>query len=286
MKKLRYIFEAIFAQVMFWFFRLVGIDAASALGGKFAKIIGKFLKINESARENIKLAMPELSNEEVEKILSDSWENLGRTAGEFPHVNRLKGEKFDARVKINGREIVEKIAAEGRGFIIFSGHFANWEICPKSACEIGHPLALVYRRANNPWVEKLIQNARKGSHAGIFPKGKEAAKNLLKTIANKGSIGMLVDQKMNDGIAVPFFGRDAMTAPALAEFATRFNMPLIPARVVRKNGAYFELTIYPPLNIENKNTLEIMTEVNQLFESWIRENPGQWLWMHKRWPKE
>ena len=102
-------------------------------------------------------------------------------------------------------------------------------------------------------------------------------------------MAMLIDQKMNDGIAVPFFGRDAMTAPAIAEFALRYDMPLIPVRAVRTKDCHFEVTIYPPLAYEKtgddeKDILAIMTQINAQLESWIREYPEQWFWVHKRWP--
>src|SRR5207253_2644034 len=106
---------------------------------------------------------------------------------------------------------------------------------------------------------------------------------------NGQSLAMLIDQKMNDGIAVPFFGRDAMTAPAIAEFALRYNLELIPARVVRTKGCHFEATIFPPMAYEKtgdeeKDVLTIMTAINAILETWIREHPEQWFWVHKRWP--
>jgi KDO2-lipid IV(A) lauroyltransferase len=101
---------------------------------------------------------------------------------------------------------------------------------------------------------------------------------------------MLVDQKMNDGIAVPFLGRPAMTAPAVARFALKYRCPVIPARVQRVKGAHFRMTFYPPLDLPNSgdvkaDTLAMMTAVNDLIGSWIREAPGQWLWLHRRWPE-
>ena len=123
----------------------------------------------------------------------------------------------------------------------------------------------------------------------MFPKGPKGSIKMLRALKEGHSLAMLVDQKMNDGIAVPFFGRDAMTAPAIAEFALRYDMPLIPARVIRTQGAHFKATIYPPLTCKKtgdteKDVLTIMTTVNATLESWIRENPEQWFWVHKRWP--
>jgi KDO2-lipid IV(A) lauroyltransferase len=95
---------------------------------------------------------------------------------------------------------------------------------------------------------------------------------------------------MGDGIAVPFFGRPAMTAPALAQLALKFDCPVVPARVVRLNGVQFQLIVYPPLEIiktgnRQQDALALMTQVNAMIEGWIRERPEQWLWLHRRWPK-
>jgi KDO2-lipid IV(A) lauroyltransferase len=101
--------------------------------------------------------------------------------------------------------------------------------------------------------------------------------------------GLLIDQKMNDGISVPFFGRDAMTAPAMAQFAVRDGTPLLPVRCERLEGARFRLTFYPPLEAvvtgdRQRDVAATMAKANALLEAWIRERPEQWLWIHNRWP--
>ena len=100
---------------------------------------------------------------------------------------------------------------------------------------------------------------------------------------------MLVDQKMNDGIAVPFFGRAAMTAPALAQLGLRYRCPVVPVRLERLAGCRFRVTIHPPLSFPDTgdqaaDVRTTMTAVNALLEGWIRAGPEQWLWLHRRWP--
>jgi KDO2-lipid IV(A) lauroyltransferase len=100
---------------------------------------------------------------------------------------------------------------------------------------------------------------------------------------------MLVDQKLNDGIAVPFFGRDAMTAPALARLALRFGSPVLPVRVERLPRARFRVVVEPPIRYQRsgdaaRDTLALMTQVNQVLERWIRAKPDHWFWLHRRWP--
>jgi len=99
----------------------------------------------------------------------------------------------------------------------------------------------------------------------------------------------LVDQKLNDGIPVPFFGREAMTAPALALLALHFDCAVLPARVERLQGAHFRLTIHPPLPLlrgvaRAADAAALMAAVNRTLETWIRERPEQWFWLHRRWP--
>jgi len=100
---------------------------------------------------------------------------------------------------------------------------------------------------------------------------------------------LLVDQKLNDGIAVPFFGRNAMTAPALALLALHFDCAVVPARVERLRGAHFRLTLDPPLAVRRSgeraaDVAALMAAVNRTLEGWIRESPEQWFWVHSRWP--
>ena len=98
---------------------------------------------------------------------------------------------------------------------------------------------------------------------------------------------MLVDQKMNDGIPVPFFGREAMTAPAIAQFAIRLGAVLVPVRTERLNGARFRITVYPPLEIpatgdRAADEHALMIRINAIVEDWVRDRPEQWLWLHRR----
>jgi KDO2-lipid IV(A) lauroyltransferase len=122
-----------------------------------------------------------------------------------------------------------------------------------------------------------------------FRKGKEGARELLAYLRRGGHGAMLVDQKMNDGVAAPFFGRDAMTAPAIAQFGMRLGAVLVPVRTERLRGARFRITVKPPLNLpasgdRASDELTIITEINTLIEGWVRSRPDQWLWLHRRWP--
>ncbi len=285
-KRLRYALEAAVAWLAYGFLRLLPLPLASSLGGMLGRTCGVRLSVTRIARRNIQNALPELSAAETEHAIAEMWDNLGRVIGEFPHVPHLTGARFRRHVTVEGKHHLEHAKKQGVGGILFSGHFANWELLPRTATEYGMPLIIVYRPPNNPWVDRLIRLSRGRSHAGMYAKGLSAAKEVSRAVKKGGFAGMLVDQKMNDGIPVPFFGRDAMTAPALAEMGLKYDVPLFPVRVIRTGGPHFKVIVLPPLKLRGKTPHAIMAEINALFEQWIREYPAQWFWPHKRWPHQ
>ena len=203
----------------------------------------------------------------------------------------MDSESFQKLVKINGQAHLELLGNNENSAIFFSGHLANWELGPKSMAVCGFPLAVVYRKGNNPGLDKIIQTTRNHYQTTGVPKGKEGSRQLIKLIQQGRHIGILIDQKMNDGIEVNFFNRGAMTAPAIAKLALKFNCPIIPVKLVRTNGTEHEVTIYPPVEVprtnnDNEDVHLLMTKLNAILECWIRENPSQWIWVHNRWPKD
>ncbi|WP_207478060.1 lysophospholipid acyltransferase family protein [Arenibaculum pallidiluteum] len=289
---LDYPLQAAALWLLYGLFRLLPLDTASALGGRLARYIGPRLAASRKALSNLQRAMPELDAAARQEVLAGMWENLGRVAAEYPHIARLWGRGGDCRVEILGSEHLRAAAASGKPAILVSGHLANWELLSHAAALHGLPLTLVYRRPNNPLVARLLDRAREAIDGEHVEKGRNGARALLAALRAGRSVGMLMDQKFNDGVPVPFFGRDAMTAPAAAQFAVRFKAPMLPARIERLEGARFRLTVLPPLPVPEGDTEDgsegaahaLLVRFNALLESWIRERPAQWLWLHRRWP--
>ncbi len=276
------------AALCFGAFGLLPLDWASAIGGALARAIGPRLGISKRARLNIGHALPELSRAEIADIMAGMWDNLGRVAAEYPHLRAIRIFEPGGRVETHGFENVDRAVAAGRRMIIFSGHIANWEIGMLAAVQYGVPVAQIYRAANNPLVDRMIIRFR-GIGGELIPKGAVAARRAIAVLRRGAHLTMLADQKMNDGIPVPFFGRPAMTAPALAALALRFDCDVLPARVERLGGAHFRLTVFPPLPLprsgdHHADVAALMMRVNQTFEEWIRDRPEEWFWLHRRWP--
>ena len=285
-KQMRYVLEAGVFFLAYGVFRTLPLAWASAVGGAVARRVGPLLRVHRTAEANLRRAFPEKETAEIAHITRAMWDNLGRTAGEFAHLDSAV--LWD-QVTVEGAEHIEAAKAAGKGALFVSAHYGNWELAARTAQQQGYPLALVYRAANNPYVDALVARVRTRLCAALYAKGRDA-RQVVRAMKSCRPMGLLVDQKMNDGLAVPFFGRDAMTAPAVAELALKYDVPILPARVCREDGGRFTVTIFPPMEITRTGDHEadvraIMTEIHRLLEDWIREDPGQWFWVHNRWPK-
>lgn len=277
--------EAAVVYAFYGLCRALPVDAASALGGWIGRTVGPWLPGNRTARRNLALALPERAAEHA-AIVRGMWDNLGRVIAEYPHLPSLSD-----RVEIVGVEHIEALRTDGRAGIMVSAHLANWEVLTVAAHRVGLEFALVYRAPNNPYVDRLLLGTRAAFGATAIPKGAEGARTILRVLGRGGHVGMLIDQKLNDGVAVPFFGHSAMTAPAAAMFALKFRLPLVPVRVERIGGARFRITVQPPIDLPagpdpKADMHDLMERLNHRIEGWIRERPEQWLWVHRRWPAE
>ena len=274
------------------FFALAGalpLDAASRFGGWLARRLGPLGAASQQARRNLAAAFPELSAAEIENVLRGMWDNLGRVAAEYPHLRRIGVSAAGGRVETSGIEHMEQALARGRPMILFGAHLANWEIGPLAAAQYGLKTAQIYRAANNPLIDRMILRFR-GGEAEFIPK-ESVGRRAVAALRRGTHLGILVDQKLNEGIPVAFFGRPAMTAPTLALLALRFECDVLPVRVERLGGARFRLTVEPPLPVPNggsraEGVATLMGAVNATVERWIRARPEQWFWVHRRWPDE
>jgi len=286
-QKLRYGAEAALFLAFMGFFRLIGVDAASAIGGFIGRAIFARTRVTRRARENLALAFPEKSPAEREIIIRIMWDNLGRTVAEYAHLDKFDLHGPDPRIQVENVAQIETI--KGQGVLILSGHFANWEIMPIAAARYGLDGAIVYRPPNNPYVDRYISRARARKGFAEQISKHQGVRRIFTLLRGGKAILLLADQKTNEGIAVPFFGRDAMTTPAPAALALKLKVPVIFASNKRIGGARFAVTVYPPLTFspsgDDDADMRAMTAaINLRLEEMIRANPAQWLWIHRRWP--
>ena len=288
-QKLRYGAEAAAFFFLMGLFRLMPLDAASRVGGWMGRNIFSRLPPDRIARKNLKAAFPEKTQAEIETILSGMWDNLGRVVAEYPHLAKFDSVAPDGRIELTGKEHIDAAAAAGKGILFLSGHIANWEMGPICAKRIGLEGATVVRHPNNPYVARWIgwMRAQQGPSEQI---GKHSgARRIFSQLRSGKAIYMLVDQRNDEGIAVPFFGRPAWTTPVPAALALKLGSQILYAFNRRKKGqARFHLTVhaapvFQTSGDEAADTRNLTEMITAEVEAMIRQDPAQWLWIHNRW---
>jgi len=270
--------------------RLLSVDRASAIGGAIGRTIGPYLGVTHRAEQNLRACFADKTQPEITAIIREMWDNLGRTACEYAHLENFHFYTPDSRITVRGIEYVNQAIDAGKGAIFVSGHFANWELLSAGLVQRGLPVMTVYRAASNPLTDEIITGLRR--EIGMLhqaPKGPAGARMLLSWMNEGNHVAMLSDQKMNDGVEAPFFGRPAMCPPAAAQLARRFGCPIVFATIRRTRGAHFIIEVQEPFYVPKSHDragdiLAGVNEINRRLEAFIRAYPAQWLWLHRRWP--
>ena len=289
--RLRYALEAAALFTFIGLFRLIGLNASSALGGFIGRnVFYRVRPIMNRARVNLRATFPDKSQAECEVIVRAMCDNLGRTVAEYAHLEKFSMHGDNPRLQIANREIGEAAIATGKGVMFFSGHFANWEMMPFIATQLGFQGGEVYRPQNNPIVDRwLVAQRIANGPAEQVAKGPSGTRKIFTLLRRGKAVFLLADQKTNEGIAAPFFGRDAMTTPLPAMLALKLGSVLLPASGERLDGSRFRITILPPLQFapsgdQERDVYALTCLINDTVEKMVRANPSQWLWIHRRWP--
>jgi KDO2-lipid IV(A) lauroyltransferase len=267
--------------------RLLPTDVASVMGATLFKALGPLTRAHRTAELGLRLAFPDMTPAERGRVLAGQWDNFGRYVFEFPLTHRLT--PAGGRVEVVGGERLAAIAASARPAVLISGHFSNFEVMAAAIVDAGIACNVTYRAANNPYVDRRIIDSRRRYGVTLFaPKGGEGARELLEALNAGRSVAMLNDQRYDMGVAAPFFGRPVMTNPAAARLALRFGAPIQPMSIERLRGARFRCIIHPPIILADTGdrTADIeagVARINAFIEGRVREHPGEWWWLHRRW---
>jgi Kdo2-lipid IVA lauroyltransferase/acyltransferase len=294
-----------------WLNRLVGACGSSILVGLVRLIrasnrenvsdvfsyatskIGPHLRAHRVGRANLVAAFPEKSPSEIDRILVAVWENLGRLPVEFAFLDRLWDFDLDKggghRISIDPvvAERIRKLRDKGGPALCFGAHLANWEMPALAASAMGFKSAMVYRPPDSRRLADEVLRLREKVMGKLIPAGPAAAMEIYRALREGCIVGMLADQH-SGGVVVEFFGRRCMTSAAIARLARQFDCPIYCARSIRLPGGRFafELTeaLESPRDASGKiDVTQTMQMVTSVIESWVREQPEQWLWLHRRW---
>lgn len=264
------------------------IDTIEEMG----RFWGMLYPRTKRARENLKAAFPEKPDEEIEQILRDMWGNMARTAAEYAFLDQIfdlnEDEPEKGRIEIVGNDNFLKLRELDGPAVCFTAHTANWEILPVGAAAHGLNITALFRPPNNKYLAEEVLKARTTAMGHLVPSKAGAAWALAGIMQEGGKVGILADQYFHRGDVVNFFDRPTKANPLLSKLANNFDCPIYPARTIRLPNGRFRLSIEDPIDIPRDkngkiNQQQLLQAVHDVMESWIREYPEQWLWLHNKW---
>jgi KDO2-lipid IV(A) lauroyltransferase len=285
MKIIKYFVEFLFIIILFVIFKFLGFKLASNLGSFMGGLLGPFFRSKKKIISNIKKALPEIGEKNIEIISKKMWKNYGRILSEYVFIKNFRNSKNDKIISVEGQEILDKIKNTKEPVVFISGHFNNFELMAMQIEKSGINLAAIYRPLNNIFLNKIMERIRKKYICRKqIKKGSSGTRDLLKSFKKNYSIALMIDQRVSEGIRCEFFGQPALTTTIPAQLFKKFGCKIVPVYVERINGIFFKIKVSEPINFSKESSIEEITlDLNKWLERMILINPGQWIWSHNRW---
>jgi len=274
-------------------FRSLPRPTALRVGAWIGDLLYRFDAAHRAvALTNLQIAFPDKSESERRRILRDSCRNLGRVGAEICHLSQLTRDNLSRYVEFENERawdaVIEDIGQ--RGGLILTGHVGNWEMLAYIHGLLGHPISLVHRPMRNPLVDRGVIRLRGGAGTRSLLK-RAAAKEVIRTIRNKGIVAIPIDQNQSAGLGVfvDFFGKPACTTFGLARLAKLTRAAVYPVFLARRGDSDRHVVeVKPAIEWIDSGNLDRDIVVNtqrysDAFEAHLRRYPEQWIWFHKRW---
>ena len=285
MKYFNYFIQYIFVIIAFTLFKICGLRMSSTIGGKIFEKIGPLFRSKKIIHKNIKRALPDINNENLETLTRLMWNNYGRTFAEYIFLKDFRIGKFSSNIEIEGKEILEKIKKNNQQVVFVSGHLSNFELMAMFIEKNGINLLAIYRPLNNLFLNPFMEKIRRKYICKYqIKKGIGGTKNLIKYKKQNFSTALMIDQRVSEGILSPFFKQEAFTTTIPAQLVKKFNIPVVPVYIERIKDITFRITIKNPIFFSKEKSIENITdELNLELEKLILKKPEQWIWSHNRW---
>ena len=285
MKTLRYFIEFLFIKLFFLIFKIIGYKNSSNLGAKIGSFIGPFFRSKSVTKKNIQNCLPDLPQEQVEILIKTMWENYGRIFSEYMFIEKFRSKKLEKYLNISGVKTLEKIKKNGKPVVFISGHFNNFELMAMQLELNGIKLSAVYRPLNNFFLNRTMENLRKNFICkNQIKKGLGGVREIIKAFSQNISVAMMIDQRVTEGEKSILFNKDTFTTTIPAQLVKKYNCPVVPIYIKRRNNVYFDITIEDPIYFNKLDDIKNITlKLNKWLENKILLCPDQWIWTHNKW---
>jgi len=253
----------------------------------FFKNVGGFVvstvpSFRKRVLDGLTRVYPDMPQAEKMQLCKKIGQQTGRSWSEILFNETYKNQLPLFNEVGNGSAILEQAKAEGRGVIMFSGHFGQFDAVRHYLNAKDMETGAVYRESNNPWYDPYFFHGLEGAGKPIVGRDTSGRIKMVKHLRKGGFFAMLVDQKFQSGYPLPFLGHDALTSTAPAELALRYNLLVLPAFGIRdENGFNINIEFGEP--IEHTDAITMTRQMNDRISEKILEHPDQWYWLHQRW---
>ena len=285
MKIIKYFIESLFIIFLLIVFKILGLKFSSNLGSIVGGLLGPFFRSKNKIISNIKKALPEAEQKDIEIITKKMWKNYGRILSEYVFIKNFRNSKDEKFFSVEGQEILNGIKNTNEPVIFISGHFNNFELMAMQIEKSGINLAAIYRPLNNVFLNKIMERIRKKYICQKqIKKGRSGTRELLEYIKKHYSIALMIDQRVSEGIKSDFFGQPALTTTVPAQLVRKFGCKIVPVYIERIKSTFFKIKISKPIIYNKDSSIEEITlDLNKWLEKMILNNPSQWIWSHDRW---
>ena len=285
MKIIKYFFEFLFIIILLIIFKIIGLKLASNFGALIGGLLGPFFRSKKRIVSNIKKALPDIGERNIELIIKNMWKNYGRILSEYVFIKNFRNLKYQKFLTIEGKEILNEIKYSNKPVVFVSGHFNNFELMAMEIEKTGINLAAIYRPLNNIFLNKIMERIRiKYICRKQIKKGRSGTRELLDSFKKNYSIALMIDQRVSEGIELDFFGEKALTTTIPAQLVKKFGCKIVPIYIERLNGINFKMKVNKPIIYNRESTIDDITlDLNKWLENMILTNPNQWIWSHNRW---
>ena len=286
MKKIKYFLQFICVIFFFVIFKILGLKLASIISSNIFILFGPIFRSNKIVFSNLKIAFPDIDENQKKQMLKKMWFNYGKIFAEYMFIKDFRhNEKYSAKISIENKDIIEKIIKDNEQVIFISGHFNNFELMAMQIEKLGIKLTALYRPLNNPYLNPIMEKIRKKYICKKqVKKGISGTKDLLLDFKDGSSIALMIDQRVSQGIRSNLFNKEALTTTIPAQFIKKFKIRIVPVHVERQRDNDFKIKFFEPVNFSNEESIETITfKLNKILEEMIIKSPEQWIWTHNRW---
>lgn len=252
------------------------------MGWLTSRVLAPLAGFDRRVRDNLKLTCPDLTEAEITRLCREVPNNVGRSI-----IELYAGRSFIERAKKSaltgpGIPFFEEARSKGRPVLFMTGHIGNYDVGRVVMKERGHPMGALYRRMANPYFNAHYVRKLEAVGKPMFEQGRRGMTQLVRYLRGGGIVAIVGDQHAHGGKELTFFGQPAVTSTIPAEIALKYNAVLIPAYSIRQpNGLDFEVRFMEPIPHTDPDTMT--QQINDGLEALVRENMGQWFWVHRRW---